>query len=98
MTEATRGADGQFIRTIKGAQRDAAAAELRAKGWSFQRIADELGYSSKGNAHHAEERAFAAIPTEADKAAKQLDLERIDRLIAEAWAVLERKHVTVSQG
>jgi hypothetical protein len=98
MTGATRGADGQFIKTLKGAQRDAAAAELRARGWSFQRIAGELGFPAKGNAHHAVERAFAAIPTEGSEEAKRLDLERIDRLIEQAWDVMERRHVVVSDG
>lgn len=98
MTGATRGPDGQYIRTIKGAQRDAEAARLRAMGWSYQQIADDVGFPSKGNAHRAVERAFAAIVTESDEHAKRLDLERIDRLIEAAWGVLERQHVTVSQG
>jgi hypothetical protein len=98
MTEGTRGGDGKFVRTIKNAQRDADAAALRAKGWSFQRIANELGFASKGKAHDAVSRAFADIPTEDTEEAKRLDLERIDRLLEFTWDVLEREHVTISDG
>jgi hypothetical protein len=98
MTEGTRGGDGRFARTVKSAQRDADAAGLRAKGWSYQRIANELGFASKGKAHDAVQRAFRDIPTEDGEEARRLDLERIDRLIEVAWGVMERLHLTVSDG
>jgi hypothetical protein len=93
-----RAGDGKFIRNIKTAQRDADAAALRAKGWTFQRIANELGYASKGKAHEAVQRAFAEVPYEHLEDARRLDLERIDRLVDEAWQVMERQHVAVSNG
>jgi hypothetical protein len=93
-----RGGNGRFTRSLKTAQRDADAAALRTRGWSLQRIANELGFASKGAAHDAIRRAFADIPSGEAEEAKQLDLERIDRLIEQAWAVMERLHVTVSDG
>jgi hypothetical protein len=93
-----RGPGGKFTRTIHSIRRDNKAAELRAMGWTFQRIADELGYANRQKAKDGVDRAIAEVPTEAVEQAKHLDLERIDRLIAAAWEVLERKHVTVSQG
>ena len=48
---------GRFSRTEDAAQRDAEAAALRREGWTYQRIADELGFASKGNAHDAVQRA-----------------------------------------
>lgn len=99
MTEGTsRGGNGRFTRSIRTAKRDAEAAALRAKGRTYQQVADELGYASKGKAFEAVRRAFAEIPTEDAEDARALDLERIDRLIEAAWEVLERQHVTVSQG
>jgi hypothetical protein len=99
MTEGTsRGGNGRFARSIKAAQRDAAAAARRATGCTYQQIADELGFASKGKAYEAVQRAFAGIPTEDAEEAKRLDLERIDRLIEAAQKVLKRQHVTVSQG
>jgi hypothetical protein len=98
MTGGTRGGNGRFIRTTVGAKRDAEAAGLHAKGWSYQRIADELGFASKGKAHEAVQRAFADIPRDGTAEARCLDLERIDRLIEHCWTVMEREHLTVSQG
>jgi hypothetical protein len=97
-TRTSRDATGKFTRSIRTAQRDYAAADLRAKGRSLQAIADELGFASRGHAHDAIQRAFTALPAEGAEDAKALDLARIDRLIEAAWGVLERQHVTVSQG
>jgi hypothetical protein len=94
----TRAGNGKFIRTAATIKRDHKAAELRGQGWSFDRIADELGFASRGKAHEAVMRAYAEIPSEASEQAKALDLERIDRLIEKAWEIMLRDHVTVSQG
>lgn len=98
MATRTRGGNGRFIRAAESRRRDHKAAELRGQGYSFQRIADELGFASKGHAHEAVMRAYAEIPSEETEQAKRLDLERIDRLIEHAWAIMLRDHVTVSQG
>jgi hypothetical protein len=93
-----RNGRGKFTRTHKTAQRDAEAAALRAKGRTFDEIAAALGFANRGAAFKAVQRAFAAIPYEQAEEARRLDLERIDRLIATAWDVMERPHLTVSQG
>lgn len=98
MATKTRGGNGRYIRAADSRKRDHRAAELRGQGWSYQRIADELGFASKGHACNAVMRAYAEIPSEASEHAKALDLERIDRLIEQAWAVMLRDHVTVSHG
>lgn len=99
MAERTsRDGKGRFARNLKTAVRDTRAAEFKAQGWSLDRIAGELGYASRGHVHDAIDRAFKAIPSEGTERAKQLDLERIDRLIEKAWEIMLRDHVTVSQG
>lgn len=98
MTAGTRDGKGKFTRTPASARRDAEAAALRGKGYTFDAIAAELGMASRAKAYEAVQRAFAAIPYEQVEEARRLDLERIDRLIAHCWAVMEREHVTVSQG
>jgi hypothetical protein len=100
MTKGTppRGGSGKWIRTADSARRDHRAAELHGQGWSYQRIADELGFTHKGKAHEAVMRAFADIPSEATEQARRLDLERIDRLIEKAWEIMLKEHVAVSQG
>lgn len=98
MTTRTRGGDGQFRRTAQTVIRDARAAELHGQGWSYQRIADELGFASKGHAHSAVQRAYADIASEGAEQAKKADLERLDRLIEQAWAVMLRPHYAVANG
>lgn len=93
-----RGGDGKFIRTVRTAQRDFDAAELRAKGASYGRIAAELSFASRGHAYDAVTRALHDTAYEGAEDDKLLDLQRIDRLIEQAWAILEREHVTVSHG
>jgi len=98
MTMRTRGGKGTYRRTVQAAARDRRAAELHGQGWSYQRIADELRYASRGAAYDGVQRAFADLPAEGTDLARAIDLERIDRLIERAWAVMVRPHVTVSAG
>jgi hypothetical protein len=98
MTGRNRGGNGRFVPSIETAARDFEAAELRVRGRSLQQIADELGYASPGHVHDGIMRAFAALPSGEAEDAKRLDLERIDRLIAKAWDVMERAHVAWSNG
>lgn len=98
MAGGTRGGNGRFIRNIKTAQRDADAAALRAKGLSFQRIANELGFSSKAKAYEAVQRALADLPREGIEDLRRMELERLDGMYQAAMDVLEREHVAISQG
>ncbi|MBH1938972.1 hypothetical protein I5Q34_32725 [Streptomyces sp. AV19] len=93
----TRGPDGKFIYTAASAQRDAEACELRARGWSYKRIADHLG-ADVHTIHDGVQRALRAIVQEPAEEVRTLELERLDRLYERAVEVLERRHVTVSQG
>ncbi len=93
-----RSGKGQFLRTPESAKRDAAAADLRADGRSFQQIADELGFADKGEAHHAVQRALRAIVQEPAERLRTLELARLDSMYEAAMGVLERQHVTVSHG
>jgi hypothetical protein len=96
--QTSRNRKGKFTRTAAERRRDYRAAELHGQGWSFQRIADELGFASRGHAHNGVMRAYADMPTEEAQQARQADLDRIDRLIEKNWEALERDHVTVSNG
>lgn len=98
MAGGTRDGNGRFIRTLDGRRRDHEAAVLRAKGRTFQQIADELGYAHRGKAEEGVQRAYAEIPSEGSADAKALDLYRIDMLIAWHWDLIERPHVAVSHG
>lgn len=63
-------------------QRVARALEQRAAGWSLQRIAEAGGWRSRQAVHDALSRALAATLSEPAEAARQLDVERLDALIA----------------
>lgn len=93
-----RGGNGRFTRSASSLKRDYEAAELRGQGRSYQRIADELGFASKGHAHDAVMRAYAEMSTEEAEHARRLDLDRIDRLIEQAWQVMVTPHLAVSNG
>ncbi|MEV7895306.1 hypothetical protein [Streptomyces cyaneofuscatus] len=92
------GGDGQFVRSLTTAERDARAAELRSKGWTYSRIAAELGFNHRADAHNAVKRVLKETVREAGEDVRALELERLDRLEAAANEVLEREHVTVSNG
>lgn len=96
---------GKYTRTLEGAEKDAAAADLRSKGYTYQRIADELGYSDKKNAWTSVQRCLKAVIEEPTKEVLALELgrldaelERLNGLEDSVRAVLERKHITVSNG
>lgn len=96
---------GRFVRSLDTAQRDAEACRLRSNGYTYQRIADALGYSDKGEAHHAVSRALKATAQEAADEVRTLELSRLDAeldrlagLEAAARDVLTREHLTISHG
>lgn len=96
-TGQARGPNGKWLYTPESARRDAKAAELRARGWSYRRIADEMSVDVH-TAHTAVQRALRAIVQEPAEEVRTLELERLDLLYVAAVEVLERRHVTVSQG
>lgn len=98
MTRGTHGADGKFIRTIEAAERDAEACRLRTRGLSYRQIAKQLGYYDHGGARLAVERALAETVIEPAAEVRQLELAKLDNMEQAVLAVLEREHVTVSNG
>ncbi|MGQ4351973.1 hypothetical protein [Streptomyces drozdowiczii] len=89
---------GRFARTLTTAEKEAEAARLRSSGWTYQRIADHLGWNNKGDAHHAVQKVLRDTVQEAGDDLRALELSRLDVLYVAATDVLERHHVTVSHG
>lgn len=96
-TDPTRGGDGRYTRSTETAERDAEAARLRSRGWSYRRIATELQIDV-ATAHAAVQRALRAIVEEPAADVRQLELDRLDQLYEAALKVLERRHVHVAGG
>ncbi|MCX4601202.1 hypothetical protein OG402_11955 [Streptomyces anulatus] len=92
------GGDGQFVRSLTTAERDAEAARLRSLGWTYPRIAAELGFNHRADAWNAVQRVLKDTVREAGEELRTLELERLDALYVAASEVLEREHVTVSNG
>lgn len=97
-TKPAQGADGKFIRTLEGAERDAEACRLKSRGLSYRQIAAQLGLADHSNARRAVERALAETVAEPAAEVRQLMLMEIGYLKQHALAVLERQHVTVNRG
>lgn len=93
-----RGSYARYVRRPETAERYAAAARLRAQGRTYQQIADELGFPSRGAAHDAVSRALHAIVATDAEALRAREAERLDGLYEEALAVLERTHYAHSHG
>ncbi|MFF4479461.1 hypothetical protein ACFY1A_20915 [Streptomyces sp. NPDC001520] len=92
-----RAGDGRWIRTPETAARDAEAARLRARGMTYRAIAAELEMDVH-SVHDAVKRALKEIVQEPAEDVRRMELERLDVLYEAAARVLEREHVTVSQG
>jgi hypothetical protein len=97
--------NGEYVRTVETAERDAAAARLRSRGRTYAQIAEELGLSGKQVAFDCVQRAIKAIVKEPATEALAIELERLDldlirleELETEARTVMRRNHLTVSHG
>ena len=90
---AARDGDGKFTRSVDGAEFDAKAARLRVRGLSYREIAAELGYADHSSARDAVLRALAAVPQEAGAEARQVELDRLDRLVEKATRIMETAHL-----
>jgi hypothetical protein len=89
---------GRYIRTIADARRDAQAAELRAQGRTYRQIAEEMGYSSKGDAWRACARATASVLREPAERMIAVESARLDDLYARAQEIADRRHLAHSNG
>lgn len=93
-----RARNGRLVRNPATINRDATAASLRGRGWTYDQIAAELGFADRSAARKAVERAMRDTLTEPANEARQRELDRLDALHRKALDVLERQHVAISQG
>lgn len=101
--EQLRMRDGRhrFTRNPATAANDLRAAQLRAQGWTYQRIAEELGYNpktGKSAAIDAVRRGGKDITREAGKELLEILTDRLETLYEKAVDVSEREHIVVSHG
>lgn len=96
--EQPRDGNGGFLYTDASVQRDADASRLRSEGKTFQFIAETLNYDSRGSAWRGVQRARRAVLREPAEHLIQIESAQLDALYVAALDVLERDHVTVSNG
>lgn len=96
------------VQQILAAQRRKRLVEMRLGGASFEEIAEELGYASRQAASKdfcrvlekaiAEESASAEVYRETEVLRLEQELQRLDALYDSVVEVMEREHITVSNG
>lgn len=91
-------ANGRFVGSEENLARDAEALRLRSRGWTYQQIADELGYYDRRTAYRAVEQALKDTLQEPAENLRKLEVDRLDEMYRHALAVVERQHVAISQG
>lgn len=84
--------------TRKTAVRDAEALGCRARGWTYDHIAGEMGYCDRSAARKAVERAIADSVRETTEEAKTILLADLNAAKQAVWAVLEANHLVISDG
>ncbi|MET8475419.1 hypothetical protein ABZY90_19615 [Streptomyces sp. NPDC006422] len=95
-----RDSRGHFLASMTTAERAAAAARLKAENprMTYQEIADQVGYSNKGDAWRAVERCRAAVLQSAGAELVASEAGLLDSQFVAAMEILERDHVVVSHG
>jgi len=78
-------------RRIEAKERALKALELRKKGVRYEQIAQQLGYTNRGNAHKAVMKELELLAKECREEAAQvrdLELQRLDALYLVAWKAI----------
>jgi hypothetical protein len=78
-------------RRIEAKERALKALELRKKGVRYEQIAQQLGYTNRGNAHKAVMKELNLLAKEClEEASKvrDLELQRLDDLFLAAWKAI----------
>jgi hypothetical protein len=88
----------RFEYTLSAAERDARAAEMRARGANYTEIAEALGYYDRSHAWRALQTAKRRVLEDSVKRLIEVEAQQLDELYVAALDVLETDHVTVSHG
>lgn len=97
-TDQPRDGNHKFEYTLSAAERDAKAAELRAQGWSYPAIAQELGYYDRSHVWRQLQLAKKRVLKEPVENLISVEMQQLDALYVAALEILEKEHVAISQG
>ncbi len=93
-----RDGNNQFTPSMEAAERAAQAARLYLQYRNYQRVADEMGYATKGCAWRAVQRARLSVMQEPALDLIRTEAAELDELYTAALEILEREHPAVSHG
>jgi hypothetical protein len=71
-------------------KREQRVIELRAQGWTWQRIANTVGYATPSAAKVAFDNAIKRVMQPAAQEVLTLELERLDRFLTYLWPAIEQ--------
>ena len=86
----------QFERTVENVERDHRAAEMRARGMTYEQIAQAMGIKSRQGAWEMVHRALSEVPKESTERLLALELAKLDHMERQVHAVLARKHLQIA--
>lgn len=92
------GGDGRFMRDPKVAERDAKATELRADGWTYARIAAELGYADGSHARLGVTRALRDVQAPSVEKLRRLEGDRLEHVVGLLLDVAEMNGAPITSG
>lgn len=78
------------VRAIRISDRDRRALDMRRNGASYDLIADRLGYGGRSHAAKAVKKQIKAVPAETARAVRELELQRLDRILRAIWGKAKR--------
>lgn len=91
-----RGRTGKFVKSLESAERDREACRLRARGASYEAIAEQLGYGDASHARRAVNACLVAVQAEGVEELRAVQNYQLDVLTQTVIEVLERRHLVIS--
>ncbi len=89
---------GLFKRSLRGAERDAECARMRAGGYLLREIAAHVGLKTESAVQKAIERSLKDVQSPAVEALRAQQQSVIDVMKSTALDILSREHVAHSNG
>jgi hypothetical protein len=77
---------GRHRNKALAAARRTRAVELRCQGWTYEAIAEELGYASRGTVYTVVHTALAAQEADETENLRAIETVRLDRLQEALWS------------
>ena len=96
--ERPRDGRGKFAPTLETAERDSKACRMVEQGYRYDEIAKELGFSDRGAAHRAVERALILTRQEAADDVRKIHLARLQEMYRTAREIMLKNHIAVQNG